>query len=93
MSDMENKKISDEELDNISGGMIFFSQGSPDYDPYLPWEVINNNNGAVLAKFSTRGEAVEYAKRFGPDSYNTMEVDWLTVDRLRKNPNVFPTEQ
>lgn len=86
---IDKNRITDEELDEVSGGMIFFSQGSPDYDPYLPWEVINNDNGQVLAKFSTRAGAVEYAKRFGENSYNTMEVDWTTVDRLRKNPNTY----
>ena len=85
----ENNKINDEKVSEVSGGMIFYSEGSPDYDPYRPWEVINNNNGQVLDKFPTRDAAVEYAKRFGPDSYNTMDVGWGTVDRLRRNPNVF----
>ena len=84
----ENNKVRDEELNEVAGGMIFNSINSPDYDPNYPWEVINNNNGEVLAKFSNPGQAFEYAKRFGPDAYNTMQVDWLTVERLRKNPNV-----
>ena len=85
----ENNRVNDNELEGAAGGMIFNSVNSPIYDPVKPWKVINNNNGEVLDSFPERWQAYEYAKRFGPDSYNTMEVGWETVDRLRKNPNVF----
>ena len=43
-----------------------------------------------MAAFSTQGEACEYAKRFGKhDPYNTQQVDWGTVQRLRSNPNAI----
>ena len=81
-------KISDDELENVSGGMIFNARGY-EGTPSLPWEVVANHNCQVLAAFSTKDEAVRYAQRFGKDdSYNTMEVDWITVQRLRTNPNV-----
>ncbi|MCR5748461.1 MAG: hypothetical protein K6G03_12195 [Lachnospiraceae bacterium] len=83
----ENNKINAEDLENISGGMIFNAAGY-EGDPFRPYEVVANHNCQVLAAFSTKAEACEYAKRFGKnDSYNTMEVDWLTVQRLRNNPN------
>ncbi len=80
-------KISDEELDGVSGGMIFNAKGY-EGNPNLPWEVVANHNCQVLAAFSTKDEAVKYAQKFGKDSYNTMEVDWITVQRLRTYPNV-----
>ncbi len=84
---IEKNKISDEVLNDVAGGMILNSLDTPDYDPAFPWEVIDNNNGQILGKFATEGQAIEYAKRFGPDSYNTQKTDWGTVERLRKNPN------
>lgn len=87
MSDIE--KINENELDEVSGGMIFYAAGY-EGDPSLPWEVVANNDCRVLAAFSTQGEACDYAKKFGKhDSYNTQQVDWGTVQRLRNNPNVY----
>ncbi|MBO4374823.1 MAG: hypothetical protein J5829_06925 [Lachnospiraceae bacterium] len=91
----ENGKINDEELEQAAGGMIFNAANTPedDFDPRFPWEVIDNNNGKVLGKFATYDQACQYAKSFGDDSYNTMQVYWDTVSRLRANPNVFPNPQ
>ncbi|MBO4903347.1 MAG: hypothetical protein J5518_11190 [Lachnospiraceae bacterium] len=86
----ENKKIPDEELEKVSGGMIFDATGRPEADPFNPWEVLNNDNCEILARFPTRDAACEYAKRvYGPYSYNYQEVDWDTVQRLRANPNTY----
>lgn len=83
----EVNKLNDEDMDNVSGGMIFNAKGY-EGNPSLPWEVVANHNCQVLGAFGTRDEAVRYAQKFGKDSYNTMEVDWSTVQRLRNNPNV-----
>ncbi len=79
-------KISDEELSNVSGGMVVFAQGLPEYDPVCPWEVVENNTGRLLGKFPTQSEACQYGKSFGPESYNAQLVDVPTVERLRANP-------
>lgn len=81
-------KISDEVLENISGGMIVNAQGLDEYDPTCPWEVIENNTGKLLGKLPTRDLACSYAKSFGPESYNAQEVDIATVLRLRANPQL-----
>ena len=82
-------KINEDELDEISGGMIFYAKGY-EADQNLPWEVVANNDCHVLKAFGTRDEAEAYAKQFGKhDSYNTQLVDWDTVQRLRTNPNVY----
>lgn len=90
---MEDKKqiieLTDDELKDISGGMVCYAQGLPEYDPNYPWEVVDNNNCRVLGKFATRDGACAYAKTFGPDSYNAQLVDLATVQRLRANPNTF----
>ena len=81
--------ISNEEMETVNGGMILDSKGTPDYDPLFPYEVIENNTGKILGKFPTPQAADSFARSFGPESYNAQIVDWATVDRLRKNPNVF----
>ncbi len=83
----DEKRLNDEELEGISGGMIFNATGRPEADPFRPWEVINNDNGEILGRFSTQGEACEFAKRFGKNPYNDMIVPWETVEELRKHPH------
>ena len=82
----DTNKISDEALENVSGGMIVYAEGLPEYDPFFPWEVVENNNCRVLGKFSSKDEAIRYAKSFGPESYNAQDTDIATVQRLRANP-------
>ncbi len=84
MSDM--KKINENEIENVSGGMVVFAQGLPEYDPSCPWEVVENNTCKLLGKFPTQAEACQYAKSFGPESYNAQLTDVATVDRIRANP-------
>lgn len=83
---MENKRVNDNELENVNGGMVVFAQGLPEYDPNCPWEVVENNTGKLLGKFPTQAEACQYGKSFGPESYNAQLVDVPTVIRLRQNP-------
>ena len=82
------KKLTEDELDDVAGGMIFNASGVAGSDPNFPWEVLNNNNCSVLGRFPTKDAAVKYAQSFGKDPYNAQEVDWATVQRLRTNPNV-----
>lgn len=84
----KNHTITAEELDDVSGGMIFNATGYEGLST-LPWEVLDNNNCKVLGAFSTKDEAIKYAQTFDDDtSYDTQEVTWDIVQRLRKNPNV-----
>ena len=89
MADLDKNRLNDEELDNINGGMIFNATGREECDPARPWEVLANHNCEILGRFATRQEAEAFAKKYGNDSYNTMEVPWETVQRLRANPNVY----
>ena len=82
---IENR-LNDDELKNINGGMIVYAQGLPEFDPFFPWEVVENNNCRVLGKFASKDEAIRYAKSFGPESYNAQDTDIETVLRLRANP-------
>ena len=84
MSDFE--KISEGDLENISGGMVVYAQGLPEFDSFAPWEVVENNNCRVLGKFPTQELACQFAKSFGPESYNAQLTDIATVERLRANP-------
>ena len=82
----EMMNITDEELENISGGMVVNAKGLPEYDPDCPWEVVENNTGKLLGKFPTQDEACQYGNSFGPESYNAQLVDVPTVLRLREYP-------
>ena len=79
-------KMSENEFEKISGGMVVNAKGLPEYDPNFPWEVVENNTGKVLGKFPDQGLACQYGKSFGPESYNAQEVDVATVIRLRTYP-------
>ncbi len=81
-----NNKLNDNELENVSGGMIVYAEGLPEFDPAFPWEVVENNNCRCLGKFPDRDSACYYAKSFGPESYNAQITDIETVQRLRANP-------
>ncbi|MBR6160166.1 MAG: hypothetical protein IKQ40_07670 [Lachnospiraceae bacterium] len=82
----EKNLIPEEDLNDVSGGMIVYAQGLPEFDPVCPWEVVENNNCRVLGKFTSKDDAIKYAKSFGPESYNAQETDIDTVLRLRANP-------
>ncbi len=86
-------RVNEDELNNVSGGMVFNALGYEGF-PDKPWEVLANHNCAILGAFATKEQACEYAKRLGErsdpnNSYNTMEVFRETVERLRANPNVY----
>ncbi len=80
------KEINIEELRNTTGGLIFNATYIIGSDPANPWEVIDNYNGNVLARFPTREQAVANAAQYGQNPYNTMEIDWNTVQNLRNCP-------
>lgn len=80
------KKIDLNELENVSGGLIFNASNISGADPAKPWEVIDNKNGNVLARFASKNEAIANASQYGSNPYNAMEVDWDAVTRLRNNP-------
>lgn len=81
-----NNAINDAELGNVSGGLIFNASNISGSDPARPWEVIDNKNGNVLARFATRDQAVAAAQQYGGNPYNAMETDWNGVCALRNNP-------
>lgn len=80
------EKINDQEIGEVSGGLIFNASNISGADPTKPWEVIDNKNGNVLARFATRDQAVANASQYGANPYNAMEVDWNAVTKLRNNP-------
>ena len=86
----ENKKVSDNELENVAGGMVFNATGTSEADPSRPWEVIHNNTGEILGRYSTQDEACQAAKRYKSGSrYDTMLVTREQVEYLRAHPQTF----
>ena len=77
-----NNKIDDNDLENVSGGVLFNSTGISGADPEKPWEVLDDHTGEIIyfngkkQVFKTRKEAIDAAKRLG---LNTMEFTWDQV--------------
>lgn len=80
MSDI-NGKISDNELDNVTGGAIFNSSGIMGADPNRPWEVLDDR-GNVRERFNNRQDAERYAR---DKDLGTWEANWDMVMRMRSN--------
>ncbi len=86
---IESKKLSMEDLDNVSGGLIFNAApwGIYGTDPDNPWQVIDNFDGKVLGSFPTKEAAMTNARSYGGDPYNVLEVpDYDSLLYLRRNP-------
>ena len=85
----EKMKLNYDELEQASGGMIFDSLGY-EGDPNLRYEVLNNDNCKVIARFASYDEAKRWVEtNYGTYTYNAQLVDWATVQRLRANPNTY----
>ncbi len=83
----EGTRINENELESISGGMIYNAAGTPEADPARPWEVIHNNTGQILGRYSTQDEACYAAKQYKSGSkYDTMIVSREQVEYLRAHP-------
>ena len=85
--DLTMDKLNDSNLENVSGGLIFNAQNIAGSDPNNPWEVVDNKNGNVLARFNNEQAAKDYVTRtYGTYAYNTMEISWNDLVALRNNP-------
>ena len=84
MSDIDKKKIDENERDKVSGGLIFNASNiiGSDYD--RPFEVLDDVTGDVVARGRTYDEAVSYAKILGKKIEYT--EDWNYLQWLRSRP-------
>jgi hypothetical protein len=81
------KKMNDDELKDVNGGLVVYAQGLPEFNPACPWEVVDNGSGSVLGMFTSRDEACRFARSLGPNEYNAVEVDIYVVSNIRGNSN------
>lgn len=75
----KDNKLNEEQLENISGGYIFCSQGISGADPDYSWEVLDEH-GNVKGKFESYKKAQEQAGLMG---YSDTVIDWNYVCDLR----------
>ncbi len=78
------KKMNENELNNVNGGLVVYAQGLPEFNPACPWEVIENGSGNVLGMFSSRDEACNFARSLGHNEYNALQVDIYTIQDIRE---------
>ncbi len=77
------KKMNENELNNVNGGLVVYAQGLPEFNPACPWEVIENGSGNVLGMFNSCDEACNFARSLGPNEYNALQVDIYTIQNIR----------
>ncbi|MCR5672480.1 MAG: bacteriocin [Lachnospiraceae bacterium] len=82
------KKMNDNELNNVNGGLLVYAQGLPEFNPACPWEVIENGSGNVLGMFGSYYDACSYARSLGPNEYNAAQVDIYTVMDIRNSKKI-----
>jgi len=69
--------------------MILNATGLPECDPSRPWEVIHNNTGEVLSRWSTQAQACDAAKQYhSGSSYDTQTCSIEQVEYLRSHPQI-----
>ena len=86
---VEAVELADEELEQVTGGMILNATGLPECEPGRPWEVIHNNTGEVLSRWSTQQEACWAASQYNSgSSYDTQLCTIEDVNYLRSHPQI-----
>ena len=81
--DMENKTLSDDMLEGVNGGSLFYADPSCiiGADPRNPWEVIDGN-GDKVAAFNNRDDAVAECGRRNLDH---VELTWDQLCQRRRD--------
>jgi hypothetical protein len=80
---MINAALTDEEMKEVSGGLIFNASRISGSDPNNPFEVLDDRTGEVLARAATYDQATWYAANMGRSIEYT--EDWNRVLYLRNN--------
>ena len=73
-----SKKLSAEDLNDVSGGYIYAADEG--------WQVIDDKNGKVLKGPMTWRNAIKYCQENGLD---TKEIDWMDLNKLRKTGSIY----
>ena len=77
MALFDKSKLSEEELKEVSGGYI--------YDTGRAYEVIDDNNGEVIQRDLSYGQAVRYCLN---SNMGTREISWGQLARLRETGSI-----
>lgn len=85
-TEKKDRLLTDEELRNLSGGVVFNATNIIGADPDNPWELIDNYNGNVIARFKSKDDAIQYSHdHYGyGNAMDTMEINWDQLCDLRK---------
>lgn len=84
-------ELTDDDLDQVTGGLVLDATGMPECVPGKPWEVIHNNTGEVLSRWGTRDEACWAAQQYKSGSpYDTQICTAEQVNFLRDHRQLPP---
>ncbi len=74
------KKMDDENLDKVNGGLIFNAKDIKGSDPDYHWELIDDNTGNVMGRYKSYDKAAQDAVETGR---STEITDWERLTGLR----------
>ena len=80
MGDLSGKKIDANSLDDINGGVLFDATGISGSDANNPWEVLDDKDGHVVARFPNEAAA---RASLGALNENHVVLKWDQVLQLR----------
>ncbi len=81
MDEKMKRKLSDDDLDQVSGGEIFNAVNISGHDLNNPWEVLNEK-GEVIGRAPTRDDAIWLAGNKGVSSREVKT--WEEVEQMRR---------
>jgi hypothetical protein len=80
MGEIQKGKIDVDKLDSLSGGVLFNANGISGADPNNLWEVLDDKDGHVVARFPSEAAA---RAALGALNENHVELNWDQVLALR----------
>ena len=76
------QKLENDQLKDVNGGVIMNARGLMEADDYddLTWEVLDDKNGAIIARFASRQEAEAFASS---QQISTRSINLIEAMHLR----------
>lgn len=73
-------RLDNDQLDGVSGGLIFYAGDIEGADKDNPWELLDDTDGRTLGRYPEKDDAIAAS---GAKGKNHMIVNWTQVQELR----------